>query len=155
LGMFSLVSSSPLVSNALAERDASDLVVPSILPGSWKYQGCYTYVVPQTLSTQLLTSSRDVPGRTLRNGGYNSNDSMTAEACISYCTNKGFIYAGTEYGSECWKFTSSYLLTITTNGPQSAAVLSLLAPRFSQAIPQVAICPVVVTMTSHVVASTF
>jgi hypothetical protein len=27
---------------------------------------------------------------------------MTAEACINYCGNRGWIYAGTEYGYECF-----------------------------------------------------
>lgn len=37
-------------------------------------------------------------GRTLNANGYTSGDSMTIESCINFCDQKGYIYAGTEYG---------------------------------------------------------
>jgi hypothetical protein len=53
-----------------------------------------------------LTKRSDVPGRTLTGGGYASDTLMTDEACITYCQNNGFIYAGTEYSSQCCKCSS-------------------------------------------------
>jgi hypothetical protein len=44
--------------------------------------------------------NRDV-GRTLTGGGYDDNAAMTVESCINYCNSAGFIYAGTEYSTEC------------------------------------------------------
>ncbi|KAL2015330.1 hypothetical protein VTK56DRAFT_5792 [Thermocarpiscus australiensis] len=64
----------------------AQLSVPSDLPGSWEYQGCYT----------------DVPGRTLNGGSYASGDGMTIQACIDYCASRGFPYAGTEFSDECY-----------------------------------------------------
>ncbi|KAL2063582.1 hypothetical protein VTL71DRAFT_5387 [Oculimacula yallundae] len=61
------------------------LVLPSTLPGSWKSQGCYTEA-----------------GRTLTGAGYANATSMTDEKCISFCEAAGYIYAGTEYGEECY-----------------------------------------------------
>jgi hypothetical protein len=49
--------------------------------------------------------SRDV-GRTLTQGGYDDNVAMTDESCIAYCSMEGYIYAGTEYSSQCCKFIS-------------------------------------------------
>ncbi|KAH6679413.1 WSC domain-containing protein [Halenospora varia] len=61
-------------------------VVPSTLPGTWTYQGCYT----------------DIGDRTLTGTMYASGTNMTDEYCIGYCTQEGYIYAGTEYSSECY-----------------------------------------------------
>ncbi|KAG9238758.1 putative glyoxal oxidase precursor [Amylocarpus encephaloides] len=61
-------------------------VVPEPLPGTWQYQGCYTENGPRTLSG---------PGTA-------SGTLMTDEYCIAYCDQQGYIYAGTEYSSECF-----------------------------------------------------
>ncbi|KAK4034106.1 glyoxal oxidase N-terminus-domain-containing protein [Parachaetomium inaequale] len=73
-----LLSSLPL---SLAQ-----LAVPGELPGSWEYEGCYT----------------DVPGRTINGASYADGANMTIEACLTYCSSKGFAYAGTEYSVECF-----------------------------------------------------
>lgn len=49
--------------------------------------------------------NRDV-GRTIGEATYTDTANMTDENCISYCSSKGFQYAGTEYSQECC--TSSY-----------------------------------------------
>ncbi|KAF4635308.1 hypothetical protein G7Y89_g2796 [Cudoniella acicularis] len=61
-------------------------VVPSTLPGTWTYQGCYT----------------DSPVRTLNAASYVSPTNMTDEYCIGFCNQEGYIYAGTEYSQECY-----------------------------------------------------
>ncbi|PFH53643.1 copper radical oxidase [Amanita thiersii Skay4041] len=61
--------------------------VPSQLPGTWTSLGCYTDAVA---------------ARTLTGGGFASGNSMTIEACISFCESNHFIYAGTEYSAECY-----------------------------------------------------
>lgn len=62
-------------------------VVPSVLPGTWTYQGCYTDGGPRTLSGQTYASATN----------------MTDAYCIGFCEQNGYIYAGTEYSSECCK----------------------------------------------------
>jgi hypothetical protein len=80
--------------------------VPNSLPGAWAYQGCYVYVdklpgLPERLYlTKTLFS--DV-GRTLSSASYTDNIAMTVESCISFCGNRGYQYAGTEYYQECCK----------------------------------------------------
>ncbi|KAL2199244.1 glyoxal oxidase like protein [Corynascus similis CBS 632.67] len=64
----------------------AQLSVPTDLPESWEYQGCYT----------------DVPGRTINAAAYTDGDNMTTEGCLDYCASKGFPYAGTEYSVECY-----------------------------------------------------
>ncbi|KAK1782113.1 hypothetical protein QBC45DRAFT_345145 [Copromyces sp. CBS 386.78] len=63
----------------------SQLVLPSNLPGVWEYDGCYTEV-----------------DRTIGAAAYADDDDMTNEACISFCTARGFQYAGTQYAQECY-----------------------------------------------------
>ena len=69
------------------EQRASGPVVPTTLPGKWTYQGCYTDPGPRTLNA----------------ASYTNNTGMTDESCISYCNTLGYIYAGTEYSSQCCK----------------------------------------------------
>ncbi|CCC06458.1 hypothetical protein SMACR_04850 [Sordaria macrospora] len=63
----------------------SQLVLPSDLPGVWEYDGCYTEV-----------------DRTIGAAAYADDEDMTNEACISFCTARGFQYAGTQYAQECY-----------------------------------------------------
>lgn len=56
---------------------------------------------PQTMLPKPSTNeSRDV-GRTLSSDATADNLSMTDESCIAYCSQKGYIYAGAEFGHEC------------------------------------------------------
>ncbi|KAM7223227.1 putative fungistatic metabolite [Rhypophila decipiens] len=64
----------------------AQLTPPANLPGAWTYQGCYT----------------DVAGRTIGAAGYADAVGMTNQACIAFCSSKGFQYAGTEYSQECF-----------------------------------------------------
>jgi hypothetical protein len=64
----------------------AQLAVPGELPGSWEYEGCYT----------------DVPGRTINGASYADGANMTIEACLTFCSSKGFAYAGVEYSVECF-----------------------------------------------------
>lgn len=43
-----------------------------------------------------------MPGRTLRGAAYADEAEMTAEACIDFCSSRGFQYAGAEYSIECF-----------------------------------------------------
>ncbi|KAI9880513.1 MAG: hypothetical protein M1830_002553 [Pleopsidium flavum] len=52
----------------------------------WKYVGCGT---------------DNVDGRILT-GDNESNDKMTVETCIDYCSGKGFSVAGVEYSTQCY-----------------------------------------------------
>lgn len=61
--------------------------VPTNLPGTWTYSGCYTDAVGS---------------RTLSGAGTYSGTAMSASACISFCSSRGFPFAGTEYSAECF-----------------------------------------------------
>ena len=59
-----------------------------------------------------------VGARTLSGATYSTATAMTDEACISFCSGKGYVYAGTEYGGECckspaWCSQGSYNLICT------------------------------------------
>lgn len=71
------------------------VVIPTQLPGGWTSKGCYT----EGSSSRALTGA-----------SYNTNTAMTDESCITFCSGKGFIYAGTEYSAECceWSFLSFF-----------------------------------------------
>ncbi|KAF5348257.1 hypothetical protein D9756_010540 [Leucocoprinus leucothites] len=71
--------------NAFRHRRQS---VPTKLPGNWTSLGCYVDNVGA--------------GRTLNAANTASGTSMTTESCIQFCGSKGYIYAGTEYGAECY-----------------------------------------------------
>jgi hypothetical protein len=64
---------------------------------------CKFLSIPPDFTESSLV--RDV-GRTINQASYTSNTAMTDEACITYCSNLGYIYAGTEYSSQCCEFKS-------------------------------------------------
>jgi len=39
--------------------------------------------------------------RTLTGANYYSASAMTAAACVAFCESRGFVFAGTEYSTEC------------------------------------------------------
>ncbi|OXC63157.1 hypothetical protein AYX13_06867 [Cryptococcus neoformans] len=53
------------------------------------------------LSSQYLGCYSDYTPRHLNGTSYTSTTSMTNEACVSFCTGKGYAFAGTEYAQEC------------------------------------------------------
>ncbi|KAI8806739.1 WSC domain-containing protein [Cladochytrium replicatum] len=58
-------------------------------PSPFKYYGCYSDgVIPYH--------------RALEKSGFVDTTAMTIELCTTYCSSKGFILAGLEYGQECW-----------------------------------------------------
>ncbi|KAF8151649.1 hypothetical protein B0H34DRAFT_801346 [Crassisporium funariophilum] len=61
------------------------LTVPT-LPGTWKSQGCVT---------------DNVGTRTLQ-GATSAGPTTTIESCIAFCDSKSFVFAGTEFGDECY-----------------------------------------------------
>ncbi|KAK1231928.1 hypothetical protein PQX77_004947 [Marasmius sp. AFHP31] len=63
--------------------------IPSKLPGNWTSQGCYT-------------DNLNGAGRTLDVAAFADNTNMTIEGCIAFCDSKNLIYAGVEYGQECY-----------------------------------------------------
>jgi hypothetical protein len=71
--------------NYAAVLDKRAAVIPSTLPGTWSFQGCYT----------------DTGNRVLSGSSYVNTTSMTDESCIKYCNGLGYYYAGTEYSHEC------------------------------------------------------
>jgi len=52
---------------------------------------------PCRIVASLTSSSDTLNPRALGAANYASGTAMTAEACISYCADRSFIYAGTEY----------------------------------------------------------
>ncbi|KAG9003868.1 hypothetical protein FRB90_011102 [Tulasnella sp. 427] len=74
-----------------------------------------TTLTPTTTTTTTTSSASSTPTwtalgcytdqsspRTLSGTSYTSTTSMTYASCQAYCLGKGYIYAGVEYGQECW-----------------------------------------------------
>lgn len=61
--------------------------IPTQLPGNWTHQGCY---------------SDNVGGRSLNAAAFTSNNNMTIENCIAFCDSKNLVFAGVEFGDECY-----------------------------------------------------
>ncbi|KAK1545521.1 WSC domain-containing protein [Colletotrichum paranaense] len=82
---FVVLSASSLV-NALAYPPGiyKRAAPPATLPHGYTYKGCYVDV-----------------GRTISDAT-TANGQMSNDACTTYCYNKGFSYAGTEYYNECY-----------------------------------------------------
>lgn len=49
-----------------------------------------------------LVRRDNVQGRALTAAAYTSTTAMTVENCISFCSGKGYIYAGLEWRQECY-----------------------------------------------------
>jgi hypothetical protein len=77
-----LVNGESRYADVLDKRAA---VIPTTLPGTWAYEGCYTDQGPRTLGGLSYTNATG----------------MTDESCIAFCDEKGYYFAGTEYSSEC------------------------------------------------------
>ncbi|KAH9987623.1 copper radical oxidase [Russula compacta] len=60
---------------------------PTDLPQGWTEVGCYT---------------DNVASRTLTSATYTDTTDMTVENCVNFCNNQHYIYAGVEYGQECY-----------------------------------------------------
>ncbi|KAE8446194.1 hypothetical protein EG329_012419 [Mollisiaceae sp. DMI_Dod_QoI] len=84
---------------ALCCTASKSLTPASILPGTWSYQGCYVDV-----------------GRTLTGLSYSNTTSMTDESCVDYCDSNAFIYAGTEYSSQCFCGDTIASTALVANG---------------------------------------
>ncbi|KAJ7718195.1 WSC domain-containing protein [Mycena maculata] len=59
---------------------------PTDLPGNWSLAGCYTDV--STARTLAATAT--------------AGPNMTVEACIAFCAAGDYIFAGVEFGDECY-----------------------------------------------------
>jgi hypothetical protein len=64
----------------------------STIPSNYSYVGCI---------------GEGSAGRALTGASWTSTTAMTRGACVSYCSSKGFAYAGVEYGQEWWVFCST------------------------------------------------
>ncbi|CAK5270562.1 unnamed protein product [Mycena citricolor] len=62
--------------------------VPTGLSGNWSSLGCYT--------------DNQAGGRTLLGASFTNTTGMTVQRCIAFCDGQSFIYAGVEYGQECY-----------------------------------------------------
>jgi len=95
-------------SGVLASRDLTPAGNGS-LPTGWKYLGCYLWEITSSFTENFpLTSSinRDlVSPRTLTGDSYVDGNSMSNEACSSYCQGKNYTFAGMEYYQECCEYT--------------------------------------------------
>ncbi|KAF7355773.1 hypothetical protein MSAN_01495300 [Mycena sanguinolenta] len=54
--------------------------------GPWSYAGCF----PDSVSARQLPNQQIIPG------------GVTVESCTSACQAGGFVFAGLEFGQECW-----------------------------------------------------
>ncbi|KAI9833274.1 MAG: hypothetical protein M1826_000187 [Phylliscum demangeonii] len=79
---------SSLAATEASSRLQKRLATPANLPAGWTSQGCYLDNVNG--------------GRALSGAAYQNGTGMTDEACISFCDGNGFVFAGTEYSTECY-----------------------------------------------------
>ncbi|KAK6068607.1 WSC domain-containing protein [Seiridium cupressi] len=64
-----------------------DLQIPTDLPNNWTYVGCYI---------------DNLDGRALSLDSFSNATTMTDQGCILFCMDRGYPFAGTEYGAECY-----------------------------------------------------
>ncbi|QIW95400.1 hypothetical protein AMS68_000918 [Peltaster fructicola] len=57
------------------------------LPTNWTYTGCY---------------NDNQGSRTLNGPYYGDGSGMNASTCVSFCASQNYVYAGTEYSSQCY-----------------------------------------------------
>lgn len=58
--------------------------------------------LPRDALTYGIRRDRDNTGaRTLTGASYTDTTNMTVEACVNYCIQQEFVYAGVEYASQC------------------------------------------------------
>lgn len=79
----STASTTTTTSSTAATTSPSPAAAP--LPSGWTANGCYVEASPRALGGYSFTSSN-----------------MTTELCLNTCYSRGFLYAGTEYASECY-----------------------------------------------------
>nr|XP_019007470.1 uncharacterized protein I206_07728 [Kwoniella pini CBS 10737]OCF46251.1 hypothetical protein I206_07728 [Kwoniella pini CBS 10737] len=77
-----------ITDSALSTLSADLTTAPLVLPTGWA--AASTACIAEPSSGKALTGARW------------ADNSMTVNVCLSYCQNKGFIYAGIEYGRECY-----------------------------------------------------
>ncbi|KAI0033597.1 hypothetical protein K488DRAFT_84794 [Vararia minispora EC-137] len=80
---------------------------PNDLPGNWTEVGCYT---------------DNVAARTLTSASFTNTTGMTVEACVGFCDQQSFIFAGVEFAQEC------YCGNIVSNGGTNASTSSCNSP---------------------------
>nr|ABD61575.1 copper radical oxidase [Phanerodontia chrysosporium] len=86
LGLLSMHSHASLLPHVFRSEHDLSKRAPT-LPDGWSSLGCYT----------------DPPGgRTLSSASFTDTNGMTIESCVSFCNSKSAIFAGTEYGQECY-----------------------------------------------------
>ncbi|KAJ7434682.1 glycosyl hydrolase family 71-domain-containing protein [Mycena latifolia] len=75
-------------------------------PGTSAYtSGSTTTTTPitsHTTTTSTATTATSTAPRTLNNGIHTSTSTNNVTTCLSTCKNAGYVYAGVEYGVECW-----------------------------------------------------
>jgi hypothetical protein len=79
-------------SSRLSVYNYTAYVPPQLVPSvnavkTYKLQGCYT---------------EPNGARALPSYSFSNSTAMTAEYCVSGCQQKGYSWAGMEYGQECW-----------------------------------------------------
>jgi uncharacterized protein YbdZ (MbtH family) len=79
-------ASTPTTTSSTTTSSAAAATSSSALPAGWKDLGCL----------------KDSSQRLLNGASLSWTGSMTPKKCIDFCTSKGFKYAGTENGGECY-----------------------------------------------------
>ncbi|KAF7440239.1 hypothetical protein PC9H_000583 [Pleurotus ostreatus] len=81
----STITSSAISTSTRPSSSAASTSSASPTP-SFAYAGCYV----------------DSSNARILNGGSTTSSTLSVNSCISSCSARGFVYAGTEYGKECW-----------------------------------------------------
>ncbi|KDQ33034.1 glycoside hydrolase family 71 protein [Pleurotus ostreatus PC15] len=83
---FVLYTSSSAISTSTRPSSSAASTSSASPTPSFAYAGCYV----------------DSSNARILNGGSTTSSTLSVNSCISSCSARGFVYAGTEYGKECW-----------------------------------------------------
>ncbi|KAH7117059.1 WSC domain-containing protein [Dendryphion nanum] len=87
--LLSIVTSVTVSASAIPHvpRQMDEFDMLEDLPSTWQFAGCW---------------SDDTDKRVLGREFYFDTEAMTADSCVRFCMSKGYTFAGTEYGSQCF-----------------------------------------------------
>jgi hypothetical protein len=83
---FSTSPATPFVDDdSLSRRPITKRAVDSSIPSGFTYLGCTTDGNPRALT-----------------GTFRQSNAISQTTCIGYCSDRGYIYSGTQAGNQCW-----------------------------------------------------
>ncbi|KAF8576591.1 WSC-domain-containing protein [Ramaria rubella] len=82
-----LVTALVSLTRASPSKVVSRQTVVTDLPAQWAFLGCFQ----ENLNSRVLSAAT-----------FTNSTSMTIEACVNFCNSQSFVYAGLEFGEQCF-----------------------------------------------------